>query len=92
MSLCPAERPRATASRIRGRPALVRRLRALLLAVSRYARGRAVTPEDVTWAACTLDALADCLRVADGLPAPPATGHPGPLPHDAPRPQPRGGR
>jgi hypothetical protein len=61
-----AEKPRATASRIKGKPAIVRSLRGLLLRVHRYGRGRARTPQDVTWAAHTLDALGDALAVAEG--------------------------
>ncbi len=85
------EKPRATASRIKGRQALVRSLRGLLIRVHRFGRGRARSPEDVRWAARTIDALADCLRGAEGLTAPPL--YPGTLPpHDAPSPQLRGGR
>lgn len=44
-------------SRIKGRHALERRLRALQVAVYRFAQGRASTPSDLAW----------CARVADGL-------------------------
>ena len=44
-------------TRVKGRPALVRRLRGLLVAVHRYARHRAATHADQWWSARTIDAL-----------------------------------
>lgn len=52
-------------SRVRGRPALVRRLRGLLLAVHRYGRHRATTPAECLWAARLIDSLTAALDVAD---------------------------
>ena len=51
--------------RVKGRPALVRRLRGLLLAVHRFGRCRAATDADRRWTAAVLDALAAALAVAD---------------------------
>lgn len=53
-----------TPSRIKGRPALVRRLRGLLLAVHRYSRHRASSHGDQWWSARTIDALTVALSVA----------------------------
>ena len=64
--LTAAERPRCTASRIKGRPALVRSLRGLLLRVHRFGRGRARTPQDMQWAARVLDSLYAALATAEG--------------------------
>lgn len=58
-------------SRIKGRPALVRRLRGLLVAVHRYGKGRARTPEEVRWAAKMLDRLQHALDGAEGFEGPP---------------------
>jgi hypothetical protein len=63
--LTTSERPRATASRIKGKPAMVRSLRGLLLRVHRYGRGRARTPADITWTARVLDALRETLAAAE---------------------------
>lgn len=83
--LTSAEKPRATASRIKGRPALVRRLRGLLIAVHRFGRGRARSREDVAWTAVVLDGLVDVLAVADPSPeAPGRQGHPPPVGTPAP--------
>ncbi|MCC7034017.1 MAG: hypothetical protein IT179_14435 [Acidobacteria bacterium] len=51
--------------RIKGRPALVRRLRGLLLAVHRYGRHRASTDRDRQWAAHLIDHLTATLATAD---------------------------
>ncbi len=48
-----------TPSRVRGRAALTRRLRALLLAVHRFGRCRARAPDDIAWAARIIDRLTD---------------------------------
>ncbi len=53
---------------IAGRQVLTRRLQRALLAVHRFARGRATTPDDRRWAACTIDALNQLLGVADTRP------------------------
>jgi hypothetical protein len=52
-------------SPVKGRPALVRRLRLLLLAVARYGRHRARTHDELMWAARVLDALTVTLDTAD---------------------------
>ena len=44
-------------SRIKGRAALIRRMRGLLIAVARFAHGRATTREDCLWAARMIDGL-----------------------------------
>jgi hypothetical protein len=54
-----------TPSRIKGRPALVRRLRGLVVAVNRFGRHRARSREDVWWSARTIDALSIALEVAN---------------------------
>ena len=59
-----ADRP--TASRIKGRPALVKRLRLLLIAVHRYGRGRARRAEDLAWSARVIDSLTTALETATG--------------------------
>jgi len=51
-------------SRIKGKPALVRRLRGLLVAVQRFSLHRASTEADRWWSARTLDALTAALSVA----------------------------
>jgi hypothetical protein len=48
-------------SRIKGRPVLERRIRALLVAVHRFVRGRAATAADQQWAAGTMDRLTAAL-------------------------------
>jgi hypothetical protein len=60
------EKGRPIASRIKGRPALVKRLRALLIAVHRFGNRRAHTASDVLWCATLLDALTSALAAADG--------------------------
>ena len=52
-------------SRVKGRPALVRRLRGLLVAVHRFAKHRATSRADLWWSARTVDALTAALDVAD---------------------------
>jgi hypothetical protein len=51
--------------RVKGRPALVRSLRALLLRVHRYGRHRARTADERRWAAVVLDHLTTTVQVAD---------------------------
>ena len=55
---------RSMPTRVKGRPALVRRLRALLVAVHRFGRCRATTAADRQWTARALDALTVALTVA----------------------------
>lgn len=50
--------------RVKGRPALVRRLMAVHLAVLRFGRHRARSHEDRVWAQRTSDALAAVVEVA----------------------------
>src|SRR4029453_3074375 len=52
-------------SRIKGRPALVKRLRGLLIAVHRFGRVRARTSDDIQWTAALLDALYGALSKAE---------------------------
>lgn len=49
-------------SRIKGRPALIRRIRSLLVAVHRFGRGRARTRADQQWAAQVIDGLTTLLQ------------------------------
>jgi hypothetical protein len=49
-------------SRISGQAVLIRRLRALLIAVHRFGRGRARTRQELRWAAHTIDALTALLQ------------------------------
>lgn len=51
--------------RVKGRPALVRSLRSLLLRVHRFGRARATTADDRVWTARVLDQLLAALAVAD---------------------------
>lgn len=51
--------------RVKGRAALTRRLRALLVAVHRFGRARATTPDDLQWTAHLLDTLTAALDAAD---------------------------
>jgi hypothetical protein len=51
--------------RVKGRPALIRATRGLLLRVHRYGRGRARTPDEIRWTARALDALDVVLRVME---------------------------
>ena len=64
--LTASERPRGVASRIKGRPALVRSLRGLLLRVHRFGRHRARSRQDMQWAAVRIDALDAALLSAEG--------------------------
>lgn len=57
-------------SRISGRATLLRRLRGLLIAVRRYASGRAVTPDEQRWAATLSDRLTTTLHEAENHEAP----------------------
>ena len=52
-------------SRIKGRPSLLRRLRALLVAAHRYGRHRAVSRDDQRFAARLVDGLTVTLRAVD---------------------------
>jgi hypothetical protein len=52
-------------TRVKGRPALTRRLRGLILAVHRYGRHRARTPGERIWTARLLDRLQAALGDAD---------------------------
>jgi hypothetical protein len=64
-------------TRVKGRQALERRVRALLIAVHRFARCRATSRDDLRWCARTIDGLEALL----GLPVPGANhqaGRPGP--------------
>jgi hypothetical protein len=63
-----AEKGTPTASRIKGKASIVRRLRALLIAAHRYGRGRARTAEDIQWSAVMLDALTAALAAAEAHP------------------------
>lgn len=56
--------------RIKGKPALIRSARGLLLRVHRYGRGRAATSADLRWAARAIDALDVAVRVMDEPDAP----------------------
>jgi hypothetical protein len=51
--------------RVKGRPALIRSARGLLLRVHRYGRGRARTHTEVVWSARAIDALDGALSVMD---------------------------
>jgi hypothetical protein len=62
-----------TPSRIKGGPALERRLHGLLLAVHRFARHRAATPEDRRWAAAAVDGLQAIYQQLTALHGPPRT-------------------
>jgi hypothetical protein len=64
-------------SRIKGRASLVRRLRALLVASHRFGRHRAVTRDEVQFAAQLVDGLTATLAtVAPLTPRPVADGQP----------------
>jgi hypothetical protein len=52
-------------SRVKGRPALVKRLRRLALAVERYGRHRATSRDDLLWAGTVLAGLLAALADAD---------------------------
>lgn len=51
--------------RIKGRPALVRRLRGLLVAAHRFGRHRATSPDERQWSAGLVDALTVAVNIAD---------------------------
>jgi hypothetical protein len=51
--------------RVKGRPALLRRLRGLLVAAHRFGRARAVTPDDRLWSARLVDALTHTVATCD---------------------------
>lgn len=51
-------------TRVKGRPALVKSLGALLVRVTRFGQHRARTPDDRQWAAAVADAVAQALAVA----------------------------
>jgi len=57
---------RSMRTRVKGRPALVRRLTALLVATQRFGVLRASTDDDRRWAAKVIDALVTALGVARG--------------------------
>jgi hypothetical protein len=44
-------------TRVKGRPALERRLMRLLIAIHRFGRCRAATPADLVWTAKAIDGL-----------------------------------
>ena len=48
--------------RVKGRAALTKRLRGLLLAVHRFGRARATSDDDRRWTARLLDTLTDALH------------------------------
>jgi hypothetical protein len=52
-----SERPRCSASRVHGRGALMRSLRALLRPVQRYGEHRATSPDELRWMAQLYDGL-----------------------------------
>lgn len=52
-------------SRVKGKPALVRSLRGLLIRVHRFGRARATSDADRFWTARLIDALEAALEVAD---------------------------
>lgn len=53
-------------SRIKGRPALIRSIRSLLVRVARFGRGRAQTRADQLWAARVIDGLTALLQEGAG--------------------------
>lgn len=57
-------------SRIKGRASLVRRLRALLVASHRFGRHRAVTRDEVQFAAQLVDGLGATLAAVESRPIP----------------------
>ena len=59
------ERPRGVASRIKGRPALTKRLRLLLIAVHRFNTRRARSASDVMWSAQVMDLLTEAIGIAE---------------------------
>ena len=63
--LTTAEKGTPIASRVKGKPALVKSLRSLLIRVHRYGRCRARRAEDLQWTAELLDALYAALSKAE---------------------------
>jgi hypothetical protein len=59
-----SERRPGVASRVKGRPAILKSLRLLLIRVHRFGTLRARSEQDKAWAARTLDALEGTLKVA----------------------------
>ena len=59
------ERPARIASRIRGKAALLKSLRGLLVRAHRYANHRTRTRADIEWAAVLIDALGVALTLAE---------------------------
>lgn len=51
--------------RVKGRPALLRRLRGLLVAAHRFGRHRATSPAERLWAARLVDGLTATVGVCD---------------------------
>jgi hypothetical protein len=51
--------------RVKGKPALVRSLRGLIIRAHRYAQHRATTPADQVWAAALIDGLFAVLAAAN---------------------------
>jgi hypothetical protein len=58
------EKGHPTASRIKGKPAIVKSLRSLLIRTARYGNRRAQRAADFKWSCCLLDALQIALQVA----------------------------
>jgi hypothetical protein len=58
------EKGRPIASRVKGKAALVKRLRGLLLATHRYSKARA-RASDYRWTGCFLDALNVALQIGE---------------------------
>jgi hypothetical protein len=52
-------------SRVKGKPALVKSMRALLIRTHRFANHRARSASDVLWAAAVIDALTATLQAAE---------------------------
>ena len=63
--LTTAEKGPAVASRIKGKPAIVKSLRSLLIRTARYGNRRAQRASDFKWTAALLDALTTALQVAE---------------------------
>jgi hypothetical protein len=52
-------------TRVKGKAAITKSLRSLLIRTHRYGRHRAATPEDLGWAAQLIDALTAAVETAD---------------------------
>ena len=63
--LTTAEKGTATASRVRGKAAITRSLRLLLIRTARYGNRRAQRASDFKWSARMIDSLTQTLRVAE---------------------------